>query len=90
MLLFLVFALARLVLDAPSSYESWRRWVGGDAMRVATLLFFAALLLHAWVGLRDVVLDYVHPLALRLAVLGVIAAGLAALGARVGLVLAAL
>ena len=36
------------------------------------LLFFASLLLHAWVGIRDVVIDYVHPTAIRVSVLTVI------------------
>jgi succinate dehydrogenase / fumarate reductase membrane anchor subunit len=40
----------------------------------------AAVLGHAWVGLRDVVLDYVRPLALRFAVLALAATGLALLG----------
>jgi succinate dehydrogenase / fumarate reductase, membrane anchor subunit len=30
------------------------------------LLFFIALLYHAWVGMRDIVMDYVHSAALRL------------------------
>lgn len=90
MLLFLVFALARLAIDMPPSYEAWRRWMGGDTMRIAIFLFFTALLLHAWVGLRDIVMDYVHPLALRIAVLTLIGAGLAALAARIVLILIAL
>jgi succinate dehydrogenase / fumarate reductase membrane anchor subunit len=44
-------------------------------------------LLHAWVGVRDVVLDYVHPLGLRLAVLGAAVAGLVFLGLWTALIL---
>ena len=36
-------------------------------MRAATLLFLGSLLLHAWVGMRDVYMDYVKPIGLRLA-----------------------
>jgi succinate dehydrogenase / fumarate reductase membrane anchor subunit len=39
-----------------------------------TLLFFAGVLLHAWVGIRDVVIDYVHAAALRLCVLSLVGA----------------
>ena len=45
-------------------------------MRIATLLFVLALALHAWVGMRDIFMDYVQPLGLRLA-LHVGCAGLA-------------
>ena len=50
-------------------------------------LLAAAVLLHAWVGVRDVVLDYVQPLGLRLAVLGTTAAGLVFLGLWTALIL---
>ena len=33
----------------------------------ATLLFVAGLLWHAWVGMRDILMDYVKPVGLRLA-----------------------
>ena len=36
-------------------------------MRFATLLFFVGLFLHAWVGMRDILMDYVKPTGLRLA-----------------------
>ena len=47
---------------------------------VSATVFFAALLAHAWVGLQDVILDYVGPVAFRVFVLAVLALGLAALG----------
>ena len=47
-----------------------------------------AVLVHAWVGIRDVVLDYVHPFALRMAVLGSAAVGLAVLAAWTMLIVA--
>jgi succinate dehydrogenase / fumarate reductase membrane anchor subunit len=36
-------------------------------MRVATLLFAVSLAWHAWVGMRDIWMDYVKPDGLRLA-----------------------
>jgi succinate dehydrogenase / fumarate reductase membrane anchor subunit len=60
--------------------------VRDPAVSTAALLACAAILLHAWVGLRDVILDYVHPPAARftaLALLGVGIAAMAALMARV-------
>ena len=36
-------------------------------MRVATLLFAVSLAWHAWVGVRDILMDYVKPDGVRLA-----------------------
>jgi succinate dehydrogenase / fumarate reductase membrane anchor subunit len=77
---FTLFLLAHLSRGAPVFFEAWRSWVLSPGIRVAWVLFFVALLLHAWVGMRDVILDYVHPLAVRLALLAVVAAGLLATG----------
>jgi succinate dehydrogenase / fumarate reductase membrane anchor subunit len=35
-------------------------------MRVATLLFVVSLAWHAWVGVRDILMDYIKPDGLRL------------------------
>ena len=35
-------------------------------MQLATLLFIASLLYHAWVGIRDVLMDYIGPASVRL------------------------
>ena len=41
-------------------------------MIIATALFIVAVLVHGWVGMRDVVLDYVHAISLRLTILSLI------------------
>ncbi|MGZ5198768.1 MAG: succinate dehydrogenase, hydrophobic membrane anchor protein [Telluria sp.] len=83
MLVFMLFLLAHFVLDPPSSYLAWRAWILGPAVSSAALVFFAALLVHAWVGIRDVILDYVQPIALRVSVLALLGLGLIGLGAWV-------
>lgn len=80
MLLFIGFVLAHFLVDPPGSYQAWRSWVGHPGVSVAMFLFFAALLAHAWVGLRDVTLDYVKPLAARVGVLALIALALIGAG----------
>ena len=35
-------------------------------MRLATLLFFLSLFWHAWIGMRDILMDYVSSTAARL------------------------
>ena len=60
--LFLLYALAAPSLD----YTGWRTLFLPLPMKAAVLLFIAALLFHAWIGLREILIDYVHPLSLRL------------------------
>ena len=72
MLFFFLFALLHFAFNRPLSYGDWHEWITGRFVLIATALFFVALLLHAWIGLRDVVMDYVHPLPLRVAVLALL------------------
>ena len=69
-----------LLLDAPTSYPAWREWMGLPFIAVATSVFFAALLMHAWVGLRDVIMDYARPPVIRFILLTSVALGLFAMG----------
>lgn len=75
---FIIYVALHTLASSPVSYSAWRSWVLSPGPRVAILLFFIALALHAWVGLRDVAIDYVKPLGMRLLVLGILVAGLAA------------
>jgi succinate dehydrogenase / fumarate reductase, membrane anchor subunit len=80
MLLFMVFFLVHFVVDPPHSYPAWHAWMMSSSVSIATVVFFAALLAHAWVGIRDVILDYVHPIAFRVGLLVLVGLGLTALG----------
>lgn len=73
MALFIVYLVVYFVLRAPASHSAWQGWLSHPAVSVASAGFLLALLLHAWIGMRDVVLDYVHPVAVRLLVLTLIA-----------------
>lgn len=81
MLLFIAFFLIHFVVDPPQQYAAWRAWLVSPGVRIATVVFFAALLAHAWAGLRVVITDYIHATALRVCLLGLTGLGLAALGA---------
>ncbi len=56
-----------LAAARPVDHAAWKALFGRGWMRLATLLFFASLFLHAWVGMRDILMDYVKPVGLRLA-----------------------
>jgi succinate dehydrogenase / fumarate reductase membrane anchor subunit len=80
MLFFIVLFLVHFVVDPPHSYRAWHGWVMSSSVSIATVVFFAALLAHAWVGVRDVILDYVHPIAFRVGLLVLLGFGLTVLG----------
>lgn len=69
----LVLALALPVLilyflaGTPVDHAGWQALFSPPWLRVLMLLAIAALALHAWVGMRDIFMDYVHPTGLRLA-----------------------
>ena len=55
------------VLTLPAyDNASWRGLFSGGFMKFITFLFFLSLFYHAWVGVRDIWMDYVKPTGLRL------------------------
>ena len=78
MAVYTVYAFWLVAWRAPVSQAEWKALLAGGFFRLFTMLFLAALLYHAWIGMRDILMDYVHATGLRLA-----------LQAAVGLVLAA-
>jgi succinate dehydrogenase / fumarate reductase membrane anchor subunit len=67
MAVYSVILLVALAVVRPADYVAWKGLFTQGWMRVATFLFFVSLLLHAWVGMRDIIMDYAKPAALRLA-----------------------
>ena len=76
MALFLVYFLGVLLICEPQGYVEWHAWLTSTTMSLATATFFLALLGHAWVGMRDVFIDYIKSFALRLTLLTLLALGL--------------
>lgn len=60
---------AAFLVAPPQSFGVWRATVAQPWVQLTTALFILALVAHAWIGLRDVVIDYVKPVGLRLLVL---------------------
>lgn len=59
--------LVVFLLLMPSSYDSWRQLFSYVWVQVLTQVTLLALTLHAWVGVRDIWMDYVKCTCLRLA-----------------------
>ena len=55
-----------LLFKGSIDYVKWAGIFSAQWMKVITFTVILALLYHAWVGVRDIWMDYVKPLALRL------------------------
>ena len=66
MAVYSVIAVAVFILNKNITYAVWRDLFSQGWMRVATLLFIVSLAWHAWVGVRDILMDYIKPDGLRL------------------------
>ncbi|NLF53844.1 MAG: succinate dehydrogenase, hydrophobic membrane anchor protein [Thauera phenolivorans] len=62
----LIFGVAALMLPE-FSYEAWSGMFSGGLFKFFTFLFFLALFYHAWIGVRDIWMDYIKPTGVRLA-----------------------
>ena len=66
MAVYSVIAAAIVLKNSPLTYAVWKDLFAQGWMRVATLLFAVSLAWHAWVGVRDILMDYIKPDGLRL------------------------
>ena len=66
MAVYSVIAVAVFIVNKNITYAVWRDLFSQGWMRVATLLFIVSLAWHAWVGVRDILMDYIKPDGLRL------------------------
>jgi succinate dehydrogenase / fumarate reductase membrane anchor subunit len=67
MALFTIVLLAQLIFSrGPIGYDLWAGIFAAQWMKVLTFSVIVALLYHVWVGMRDVWMDYVQPVGIRL------------------------
>ncbi len=67
MAIFTVALLVQLLLPGEMGYDKWSRIFSSQWMKVLTFVLIISLLWHAWVGMRDIWMDYAKPAGLRLA-----------------------
>ena len=66
-----------MAVSAPQSQDIERMKM---ELIAALLLMVVSVLMHAWIVVRDVLIDYVQPIAVRAALLGLVAMSLVAMG----------
>ena len=67
MIIYSVLFVVMLLKMPQFDYAGWRGLWGGSVMRYATLLFLLSLFLHAWIGMRNIFMDYIKNTGVRLA-----------------------
>jgi succinate dehydrogenase / fumarate reductase, membrane anchor subunit len=63
---FIVYFFIAIALFDRFDFESWSGWLAWPGNNIAMALFIVAVLWHAWIGVRDVILDYVRSVILRM------------------------
>ena len=58
--------LTKVLTDGKLDYYRWSEIFSAQWMKVLTFVVIVSLAWHAWVGVRDIWMDYVKPVALRL------------------------
>jgi succinate dehydrogenase / fumarate reductase, membrane anchor subunit len=71
--MYTLFLLVIFLFYPPASYAEWKELVANPAFNISLLFCAFFLLLHAWVGVRDIIIDYIHPLMIRVVALTIMA-----------------
>jgi succinate dehydrogenase / fumarate reductase, membrane anchor subunit len=66
MAIFAVVIFAYFMLKSNVTYTDWKELFGSQIFRVLALLFLISVYYHAWIGIRDVLMDYIKPVSIRL------------------------
>ena len=67
MAIFTVAVIVQVLRPGPLDYTKWSAMFSQQWMKVLTFVTIVSLLWHVWVGMRDIWMDYVKPVAVRLA-----------------------
>ena len=66
MALFTLAVIVQVLLPGEMGYDKWAGMFSRQWMKVLTFVVIVSLLIHVWVGMRDIWMDYVKPVAVRL------------------------
>jgi succinate dehydrogenase / fumarate reductase, membrane anchor subunit len=67
MALFTLAVIVQVLSPGEMGYDKWAGIFAKQWMKVLTFVVILALLVHVWVGVRDVLMDYVKAVGARLA-----------------------
>ena len=76
MAIYTVIFVVAICIATPNNFETWRGLFAHGFMKFSTFLFLVSLFYHAWIGIRDIWMDYIKPDGLRLILMIATAAAL--------------
>jgi succinate dehydrogenase / fumarate reductase membrane anchor subunit len=68
MAIYILLVIVLLLVFSPHEYTSWKVIFSNQWVRISSFLFFISLCWHAWIGLRNILMDYIHETSVRLTV----------------------
>jgi succinate dehydrogenase / fumarate reductase membrane anchor subunit len=81
MLVYTLFLVGTILRLQSFDYDHWKALWTAPFVRYGTVLFVVSVLLHAWVGVRNIFMDYVQNSGLRLVLYVLVILALVAYGA---------
>ena len=66
MAVYFLLLAAVLLISPPHDHAAWKVLFSEQWLRIASFLFFVSLCWHAWIGMRNILMDYVHATGTRL------------------------
>ena len=63
----LALILSVLLTSGPLNYDSWAGIFAPQWMKFLTFITVISICWHAWIGVRNVFMDYIKPVSIRLA-----------------------
>jgi len=67
MALFTLALIVQVLMPGPMGYDKWAGIFSHQWMKVLTFVVIVALLVHVWVGVRDILMDYIKGVGVKLA-----------------------
>jgi succinate dehydrogenase / fumarate reductase membrane anchor subunit len=66
MAVYTILVLGIALWNGGIDYALWKALFASGAWKLATFVFMLAVAWHAWIGVRDIWMDYVKPVGVRL------------------------
>lgn len=63
---YMIWMLGVLFIGPPNDFAAWRGLFAHGGVKAFTFVFLVSLFWHAWIGVRDILMDYIKPTGLRL------------------------
>ena len=68
MAVYILLLIVALLISTPHDHAAWETIFANQWIRIASFLFFVSLCWHAWIGIRNILMDYIHETGIRLTI----------------------